>query len=80
MYAKLLLTVLDIPVYENVVESLHVMFSLYSEFMQSQHFAQMIHGPSDMAPAELTSILDTTAAVGGGDRVGQEQENFLTLE
>jgi hypothetical protein len=30
---------LDIPVYNNIVESLHVLFTLYSDFKQNQHFA-----------------------------------------
>jgi intraflagellar transport protein 46 len=39
-YARLCCALLDIPVHGNVVESLHVMFSLYSEFKDNQHFQQ----------------------------------------
>eukprot|EP00758_Cryptobia_borreli_P010515 Tbor_TRINITY_DN5575_c1_g2::TRINITY_DN5575_c1_g2_i1::g.13931::m.13931/K19682/IFT46; intraflagellar transport protein 46 len=37
-YVRLLCAILDIPVYENIIESLHVMFTLYLEFRQNQHF------------------------------------------
>ncbi len=37
-YAKTLCTILDIPVYDNPIESLHLMFSLYIEFKNNPHF------------------------------------------
>lgn len=37
-YVKLVCTVMDIPVYANLNESLHVLFTLYSEFNSNQHF------------------------------------------
>eukprot|EP01017_Pseudomicrothorax_dubius_P045289 TRINITY_DN7810_c0_g1_i4.p1 TRINITY_DN7810_c0_g1~~TRINITY_DN7810_c0_g1_i4.p1 ORF type:complete len:136 (-),score=25.99 TRINITY_DN7810_c0_g1_i4:145-552(-) len=45
-YCKLACALLDIPVHpttnnKNVVESLHVFFTLYSEFKANQHFRQM---------------------------------------
>jgi intraflagellar transport protein 46 len=40
-YTKLLCTLLDIPVYENPIESLHVMFSLYMDFKNNAHFQAM---------------------------------------
>ncbi|KAL0223751.1 hypothetical protein P9112_003141 [Eukaryota sp. TZLM1-RC] len=40
-YATYACLVLDIPVYENPIESLHVLFSLYSEFRSNQHFAEL---------------------------------------
>jgi len=39
-YVKLICTIMDIPVYGNVVESLHVLFTLFSEFKGNQHFMQ----------------------------------------
>ena len=44
-YAKLACVLLDIPVHsvnnnKNVVESLHVLFTLFSEFKANQHFQQ----------------------------------------
>lgn len=42
-YAKLVLAMLDIPVHKlannkSLIESLHVLFTLFSEFRQNQHF------------------------------------------
>ena len=37
-YAKVICAMLEIPVKGNLVESLHVMFSLYNEFKQNQYF------------------------------------------
>ena len=37
-YARVLCALLDIPVHQNVTESLHVLFTLYSEFSTNQHF------------------------------------------
>jgi intraflagellar transport protein 46 len=36
-YAKTLCAILDIPVYENPIESLHQMFSLYMDFRNNPH-------------------------------------------
>ena len=36
-YSKTLCSILDIPVYENPVESLHQMFSLYMDFRNNPH-------------------------------------------
>lgn len=37
-YTKTLCAILDIPVYENPIESLHLMFSLYMDFRNNPHF------------------------------------------
>mmetsp|Transcript_31727 Transcript_31727/g.53521 ORF Transcript_31727/g.53521 Transcript_31727/m.53521 type:complete len:513 (-) Transcript_31727:99-1637(-) len=44
-YAKVLCTILDIPTYENPIESLHLMFTLFIEFRNNPHFqARMMGG------------------------------------
>lgn len=43
-YAKVLCSILDIPTYENPVESLHLMFSLYVDFRDNPHFQAMRGG------------------------------------
>ncbi|XP_064407449.1 intraflagellar transport protein 46 homolog isoform X2 [Halichondria panicea] len=40
-YTDILCALLDIPVYNNRIHSLHVLFSLYMEFKNSQHFNTM---------------------------------------
>ncbi|KPI86152.1 hypothetical protein ABL78_4774 [Leptomonas seymouri] len=37
-YVRTLCTVLDIPTYSSLIDSLHVMFTLYEEFRANQHF------------------------------------------
>jgi len=37
-YVRIICSVLDIPVYHNLIESLHVLFTLYTEFKANQHF------------------------------------------
>ena len=37
-YARVICAILDIPVYENLTQSLHVLFTLYSEFKSNSHF------------------------------------------
>jgi intraflagellar transport protein 46 len=39
-YIRLVASVLDVPVYNQLTESLHVIFTLYSEFKSNQHFSK----------------------------------------
>jgi intraflagellar transport protein 46 len=41
-YVRVVCTILDIPVYTNAIESLHLLFSLYLEFKSNQHFSQQM--------------------------------------
>lgn len=41
-YVKFICTVLDVPVYANPIESLHLLFTLYLEFKANQHFSQQM--------------------------------------
>lgn len=43
-YAKTLCAILDIPTYENPIESLHLMFSLFIEFRNNPHFQSRLIG------------------------------------
>lgn len=43
-YARLACALLDIPVYDNIIESLHLLFSLYSEFKANPYFSSQ--GPA----------------------------------
>jgi intraflagellar transport protein 46 len=51
-YAKVLCSLLDIPTYENPIESLHVMFTLYMEFKNNPHF-QTGQRPPDGASTDF---------------------------
>ncbi|CAK9062622.1 unnamed protein product [Durusdinium trenchii] len=39
-YVKIFASVLDVPVYNQITETLHVIFTLYSEFKSNQHFSK----------------------------------------
>lgn len=44
-YARVLCSILDIPTYDNPIESLHLMFTLYMDFRNNPHFqARMAEG------------------------------------
>ncbi|CAH1797348.1 unnamed protein product, partial [Owenia fusiformis] len=40
-YVEMICAILDIPIYKSRIESLHVLFTLYSEFKNSQHFKHL---------------------------------------
>jgi len=41
-YVKMICAMLDIPVQSNIIESLHVLFTLYLEFKTNQHFSNQL--------------------------------------
>ncbi|XP_066495550.1 intraflagellar transport protein 46 homolog isoform X2 [Tiliqua scincoides] len=49
-YADLICAILDIPVYKDHIQSLHTLFSLYSEFKNSQHFKVLAEGKKLTSP------------------------------
>ncbi|XP_043105788.1 intraflagellar transport protein 46 homolog [Puntigrus tetrazona] len=58
-YVDIICGVLDIPVYKNRIHSLHVLFTLYSEFKNSQHFKSVAEGQkSDTPPASRTATAE----------------------
>ncbi|TRY90572.1 hypothetical protein DNTS_018354 [Danionella cerebrum] len=58
-YVDIICGILDIPVYKNRIHSLHVLFTLYSEFRNSQHFKTVTEGQkSDTPPASRTATAD----------------------
>jgi len=54
-YIRIVCTLFDIPVYNNLTESLHVFFSLYSEFKNNDHFR---------------NEMDAAMSPGGGNNAG----------
>jgi len=52
-YAKTLCAILDIPTYENPIESLHMMFTLFMDFRNNPHFqARLAEGKGDDMPQQ----------------------------
>jgi len=76
-YAKVLCALMDVPVYDSVIESLHVVFSLYSAFKENPHFAarskendMMAGGGGGGGPREVDGIV---GAVGRMEGFGDAQ-------
>ena len=70
-YADLCLALVDIPVHKSRLEALHLFFSLYAEFRNSQHFRNLALGQTDAergetAPTIDNFVLDEAAESGGG--------------
>jgi intraflagellar transport protein 46 len=68
-YARVLCAILDIPVHQSAIESLHVMFTLYSEFAGNQHFMAMAGGGAGGAALgdEAAVVAESKVpATGGG--------------
>ncbi|XP_026719654.1 intraflagellar transport protein 46 homolog [Athene cunicularia] len=49
-YIDMVCAILDIPVYKSRIQPLHVLFSLYSEFKNSQHFKPLADGKKSRSP------------------------------
>eukprot|EP00775_Hariotina_reticulata_P005004 gene5005-5245_t len=54
-YSRLVCALLDVPVYDNVLESLHVLFSLFLEFKANPWFNQAAAGGSSSGPSRPLS-------------------------
>lgn len=63
-YIRVICALLDIPVYKNVYESLHVLFTLYLEFRSNQHFMNYDE-QLESAPPPFSS--STSRRAGGDD-------------
>ncbi|XP_058050488.1 intraflagellar transport protein 46 homolog isoform X2 [Ahaetulla prasina] len=49
-YTDMICAILDIPVYKGHIQPLHTLFSLYSEFKNSQHFKALAEGKKVASP------------------------------
>ena len=78
-YVRLICAVLDVPVHGNVIESLHVLFTLFSEFKNNQHFAGIQGGMGMMGGVEGGGEVLSMEATGGGD-VGPGGANIMSME
>ncbi|KAM6969930.1 intraflagellar transport protein 46 homolog isoform 2-T2 [Aplochiton taeniatus] len=61
-YIDIICGLLDIPVYKKRIQSLHVLFTLYSEFKNSQHFKALAEGQktdTSSAPPSATGGPET---------------------
>ncbi|NXX19064.1 IFT46 protein, partial [Podargus strigoides] len=49
-YIDMICAILDIPVYKSRIQPLYILFSLYSEFKNSQHFKPLAEGKKGRSP------------------------------
>lgn len=57
-YAKLLCSIVDIPTYDNPIESLHLLFNLFIEFKSNPHFQARGDIPADGAVFGDANVLE----------------------
>lgn len=62
-YIDMICAILDIPVYKSRIQPLHVLFSLYSEFKNSQHFKPLADGKKGRSPPSNPSSQAADAEV-----------------
>ena len=65
-YVRVVCGMLDIPVYDSLTQSLHVLFTLYSDFKANVHFQQQL--TTEEGPGEY----EAEVAAGGGGGEGEE--------
>eukprot|EP00035_Acanthoeca_spectabilis_P021794 m.440245 g.440245 ORF g.440245 m.440245 type:complete len:381 (+) comp18493_c0_seq1:80-1222(+) len=61
-FVSICCAVLDIPVHGSKIEALHLLFSLYVEFKQSQGFRSKEDPPPDVQPTDTTEIMQISEA------------------
>ena len=64
---RIVCALLDIPVYSSLTESLHVLFSLYSDFKANVHFQQQIGEEGGMSGMDGMGGM---SGMGGSDGMG----------
>lgn len=71
-YIRLIASILDVPVYNQMTETLHVIFTLYSEFKSNQHFSKTdaggtLNDPYSFAvPSSFAATATVQTATGKG--------------
>mmetsp|Transcript_17865 Transcript_17865/g.48064 ORF Transcript_17865/g.48064 Transcript_17865/m.48064 type:complete len:485 (-) Transcript_17865:206-1660(-) len=64
-YAKLVCSILDIPVHNSVMEPLHLLFTLFSDFKANVHFQQQFSNPTDGQAATVAEPAGASPNVQG---------------
>lgn len=78
-YIRVICAILDIPVYKNVYESLHVLFTLYLEFRSNQHFMNYDDTyENQQAPPPFTSRIGTSSGNRHEDSFLHSEEGLVT--
>eukprot|EP00440_Ansanella_granifera_P051409 gb/GFBE01055728.1/.p1 GENE.gb/GFBE01055728.1/~~gb/GFBE01055728.1/.p1 ORF type:complete len:362 (+),score=88.36 gb/GFBE01055728.1/:1-1086(+) len=65
-YVRIFASILDVPIYSQLTETLHVIFTLYSEFKSNQHFAKAeTLGQPDVYTFPPAGAVGATGVFGG---------------
>ena len=72
-YVRIICAILDIPVHANIVESLHVLFTLFSDFKSNQHFG----GQQAGGDAQAMAFGDAQAGPGGANIMSMNSESKM---
>merc|ERR1719277_1125652 len=66
-YIKVIASILDVPVYGQITETLHVIFTLYSEFKTNQHFSktETMGNLGNADPYNFSNVGNFSHAAGG---------------
>jgi len=71
-YIKLIASILDVPVYSQITETLHVIFTLYSEFKSNQHFSKT-ENPGNFGQADPYAFGPVPQIFNQGPQGGMQQ-------
>uniref|UniRef100_A0A7S1GBS6 Intraflagellar transport protein 46 homolog n=1 Tax=Bicosoecida sp. CB-2014 TaxID=1486930 RepID=A0A7S1GBS6_9STRA len=78
-YAATICAIMDIPVYTSTVQSLHVLFTLYSEFKTNAHFLAMQSGVGGGMGGGMSMSGTGTMTFGGGGGAGGGGGEVMTM-
>jgi intraflagellar transport protein 46 len=76
-YIKIIASVLDVPVHNQLTETLHVIFTLYSEFKSNQHFSKTDNNGTFNDPYSFAQVPNFSQAMAQGT-MGQTVHNNST--
>jgi len=68
-YIRIIASILDVPVYSQLTESLHVIFTLYAEFTSNQHFSKTDNAGNFGGPDPYSFPVGPFTQGGGGASV-----------
>ena len=74
------LAMVDVPVHKSRLEALHLFFSLYAEFRNSQHFRNLALGQDGERGETAPTTVDNFVLDDGLASTGQERANRLEID
>lgn len=75
-YARVICAIMDIPVYDNLIESVHLLLSLYLEFKENPHFAGISKAQGPEAAGAEVMGMGGMGGMAGVQEIGGNAEVF----